>query len=45
MASQELIRNLVRNELLDIVGEGDVSISEVDRYCYSTDVYWIRGCG
>lgn len=41
MAANELLMDLIKNELMDIAGRDDVSTSEVDRYVYSTDVYWI----
>ena len=41
MPSPALIKALAQSELRDIVGPDDLSVSEPDRYCYSTDVYWI----
>ena len=41
MASSDLLMDLIKTELMDIAGSGDVSVSEVDRYAYSTDVYWV----
>lgn len=41
MSSPALIKALAQSELRDIVGPDDLSVSEPDRYCYSTDVYWI----
>jgi alkyldihydroxyacetonephosphate synthase len=41
MASSDLLMDLIKTELMDIAGSEDVSVSEVDRYAYSTDVYWV----
>lgn len=41
MPSSTLIKALAQSELRDIVGPDDLSVSEPDRYAYSTDVYWI----
>jgi alkyldihydroxyacetonephosphate synthase len=41
MASNDLLMDLIKTELMDITGSEDVSVSEVDRYAYSTDVYWV----
>ena len=41
MAANDLLMGLIRTELMDIAGSEDVSVSEVDKYAYSTDVYWV----
>ncbi|MFZ4439207.1 MAG: FAD-binding oxidoreductase [Syntrophales bacterium] len=41
MASKDLLMDLIKTELMDITGSEDVSVSYVDRYAYSTDVYWV----
>ena len=41
MAANDFLKDLIHCEIMDIVGGGDVSVSEVDRYAYSTDYYWI----
>jgi alkyldihydroxyacetonephosphate synthase len=41
MVSNGLLTDLIRSELVDVVGYEDVSVSDVDRYAYSTDTYWV----
>mgnify|MGYP001767159226 FL=1 len=41
MTSNDFMMGLIKTELMDIVGSEDVSVSEVDKYAYSTDVYWV----
>ena len=41
MSPNDLLMDLIKNELMDITGSEDVSVSAVDRYAYSTDVYWV----
>lgn len=41
MAPTDLLMDLIKTELMDITGSEDVSVSAVDRYAYSTDVYWV----
>lgn len=41
MAENEFLQDLIRTEIMDIVGCDDVSVSGVDRYAYSTDTFWV----
>lgn len=41
MAENEFLQDLIRTEIMDIVGHDDVSVSGVDRYAYSTDTFWV----
>jgi alkyldihydroxyacetonephosphate synthase len=41
MAVNDFLEDLIKTEIMDIVGSEDVSVNKVDRYAYSTDAFWV----